>query len=329
MYGQNWQAVANHCGRSSNQCINRWSKTLRPDIKKGKWDRTEDEALRNAVAACGMVWKDVAPRVRGRTDAQCRERWCNILDPRIVVGNWTAQEDERILSMRDRDGKTWSEISKTFNGKRTDNHCMRRYSELTRSIPKKKKRNSISSIPQQPMTTAMNTTATTIGATTTIPSSSARTMINTNNRILMSTSSMVSTTKKPLLLSSNCNKTLTQRLPQNSLGKVLIGSTEEISKRNPAVVAWAVSNGNGKEVTSSSTVALCKSSSNNYFLENGGREGSVDGNTLRLKERSYGTEGLLEGFDRGEESDYDEDGMDVGLVEENQVKGAKRVKYSQ
>lgn len=83
--------VANHCGRSSNQCINRWSKTLRPDIKKGKWDPCEDEALKNAVAACGMVWKDVAPRVRGRTDAQCRERWCNILDPRIVVGNWTPE----------------------------------------------------------------------------------------------------------------------------------------------------------------------------------------------------------------------------------------------
>ncbi|EGG04208.1 uncharacterized protein MELLADRAFT_72431 [Melampsora larici-populina 98AG31] len=142
MYGQNWQAVANHCGRSSNQCINRWSKTLRPDIKKGKWDANEDEALRNAVAACGMVWKDVAPRVRGRTDAQCRERWCNILDPRIVVGNWTSEEDEKILRLRNQESKTWSEISKSFNGRRTDNHCMRRYSELTKSDPKRKQKNS-------------------------------------------------------------------------------------------------------------------------------------------------------------------------------------------
>ncbi|KAG0150038.1 hypothetical protein CROQUDRAFT_130986 [Cronartium quercuum f. sp. fusiforme G11] len=143
MYGQNWQAVANHCGRSSNQCINRWSKTLRPDIKKGKWDAAEDEALKNAVAACGMVWKDVAPRVRGRTDAQCRERWCNILDPRIVVGNWTPEEDERIVSLRNVEGKTWSEISKSFNGRRTDNHCMRRYSELTKTNAKQRKLNSI------------------------------------------------------------------------------------------------------------------------------------------------------------------------------------------
>ncbi|POW22238.1 hypothetical protein PSHT_01551 [Puccinia striiformis] len=90
-YGQNWQAVANHCGRSSNECINQWSKTLRPDIKKGKWDPIKDEALKSAVTACGMVWKDVAPCLRGRTDTWCRERWCNILNPRIVVGNWTPE----------------------------------------------------------------------------------------------------------------------------------------------------------------------------------------------------------------------------------------------
>ncbi|KNZ48297.1 hypothetical protein VP01_576g6 [Puccinia sorghi] len=171
-YGQNWQA-----GRKSNKFrsnknnnkrkerkkerkkekIDDWIKTLRPDIKKGKWDPVEDEALKSAVAACGMVWKDVAPRVRGRTDAQCRERWCNILDPRIVVGNWTPevihipllpffflllcsqcssrslpQEDQKILRMRDVERRTWSEISKSFNGRRTDNHCMRRHSELKR-----------------------------------------------------------------------------------------------------------------------------------------------------------------------------------------------------
>ncbi|KAA1122020.1 Myblike DNAbinding domain-containing protein [Puccinia graminis f. sp. tritici] len=152
-YGQNWQAVANHCGRSSNQCINRWSKTLRPDIKKGKWDPVEDEALKSAVAACGMVWKDVAPRVRGRTDAQCRERWCNILDPRIVVGNWTPEEDQKILRMRDIERKTWSEISKSFNGRRTDNHCMRRHSELKRVKDPMTKRQPTQPKPVPPLTT--------------------------------------------------------------------------------------------------------------------------------------------------------------------------------
>ncbi|POV95962.1 hypothetical protein PSTT_15927, partial [Puccinia striiformis] len=130
-YGQNWQAdktmlylknekwknfiVANHCGRSSNECINQWSKTLRPDIKKGKWDPIKDEALKSAVTACGMVWKDVAPCLRGRTDTWCRERWCNILNPRIVVGNWTPEEDQKILRRRDVERKTWLRISKSFH----------------------------------------------------------------------------------------------------------------------------------------------------------------------------------------------------------------------
>ncbi|POW07690.1 hypothetical protein PSTT_08053, partial [Puccinia striiformis] len=91
------------------------SKTLRPDIKKGKWDPIEDEALKSAVAACGMVWKDAAPCDKGRTDTWCRERWCNILDPRIVVENWTPEEDQKILRRRDVEHKTWLGISKIFH----------------------------------------------------------------------------------------------------------------------------------------------------------------------------------------------------------------------
>lgn len=102
-FGQNWQAgafcfppapvlvltpsfiaVALLVGRHSNQCINRWTKTLRPSIKRGKWTAEEDDLLRAAHAACGPAWKLVEARVKGRTDAQCRERWVNILNPEIL-----------------------------------------------------------------------------------------------------------------------------------------------------------------------------------------------------------------------------------------------------
>lgn len=33
----------------------------------------------------------------------------------------TLQEDDKIIEMRNQN-KSWSDISKTFNGKRTDNH---------------------------------------------------------------------------------------------------------------------------------------------------------------------------------------------------------------
>lgn len=75
--------VARVTGRYSNACINRWTKSLRPSITRGKWSDKEDEELRVAVAMVGCNWKEVAPRVTGRTDAQCRERWTNVLDPNL------------------------------------------------------------------------------------------------------------------------------------------------------------------------------------------------------------------------------------------------------
>ncbi|KAH9450183.1 hypothetical protein Pst134EA_026892 [Puccinia striiformis f. sp. tritici] len=218
-YGQNWQAVANHCGRSSNQCINRWSKTLRPDIKKGKWDPIEDEALKSAVAACGMVWKDVAPRVRGRTDAQCRERWCNILDPRIVVGNWTPEEDQKILRMRDVERKTWSEISKSFNGRRTDNHCMRRHSELKRVKDPTLKRHSGS----HPKTVGPLLLITNGGG---MSSSSSNSSVGGGEGERQSSTERVMNNNSLVLIGTTTNR------PNTTLGRVLIPSNSGYTRRN-------------------------------------------------------------------------------------------------
>ncbi|GAA5865724.1 hypothetical protein JCM1840_003233 [Sporobolomyces johnsonii] len=138
LYGENWQAVARHAGRNSNQCINRWTKSLKPSIKRGKWTTAEDDALRSAVAAVGQNWKHVAPRVGGRTDAQCRERWTNVLDPRLEKKKeWTERDDALLLAARE-DGKGWSVIAhQVFEDTRTDNACMRRHRDLTKQRPPK------------------------------------------------------------------------------------------------------------------------------------------------------------------------------------------------
>ncbi|GAA6064469.1 hypothetical protein JCM10212_001818 [Sporobolomyces blumeae] len=139
LYGENWQLVSRYTGRHSNACINRWTKSLRPTIKRGKWSREEDDTLRAAVKAVGKNWKLIAPRVTGRTDAQCRERWTNFLDPKVLIGQpWSAEEDRILLEAKEA-GKSWSEISKTcFNETRTDNNCFRRYTVLNKA-PRKPK----------------------------------------------------------------------------------------------------------------------------------------------------------------------------------------------
>jgi hypothetical protein len=54
--------------------------------------------LKAAVEACGRSWKAVAPRVKGRTDAQCRERYMNLLNPEINKGPWT--DEVRVVVWR-------------------------------------------------------------------------------------------------------------------------------------------------------------------------------------------------------------------------------------
>ncbi|KDE08842.1 hypothetical protein, variant 1 [Microbotryum lychnidis-dioicae p1A1 Lamole] len=126
LYGQDWQALSAYVGRPANALITRWTKTLQPNIKKGKFTPEEDELLLQAVERWGTKkWKEVSSVVRFRTDAQCRERWFNHLDPEVRQNKkkrWTQKEDELLRRLR-AEGMGWSLLAKRFKG-RTDNACL-------------------------------------------------------------------------------------------------------------------------------------------------------------------------------------------------------------
>lgn len=64
------------------ECLHRWSKTLNPNIKRGRWTLEEDNRLRLACHAYqNHNWIKIQQHIPGRTDVQCRERWCNIINP--------------------------------------------------------------------------------------------------------------------------------------------------------------------------------------------------------------------------------------------------------
>ena len=61
--------------RTSNQCIQRWTRVLNPKIVKGKWTPEEDLMLCEAIQHCqDKSWKSIAALVPGRTDIQVRYR---------------------------------------------------------------------------------------------------------------------------------------------------------------------------------------------------------------------------------------------------------------
>jgi hypothetical protein len=77
-------------------------------------------------------WSFIAQHVPRRTDVQCRERYCNLLDPEISHGQWDEKEDQKLLEIIDKVGVGhWTDVAKMM-GSRTDNQCWRRWKVLRR-----------------------------------------------------------------------------------------------------------------------------------------------------------------------------------------------------
>ncbi|KYQ93817.1 putative myb transcription factor [Tieghemostelium lacteum] len=129
---KNWQTIAEYLSaRTGQQCLHRWQKTLNPNIKRGKWSAKEDELLRNAVEIYGYGnWVMVKKHVPGRTDMQCRERWCNVIDPQLNKTPFTPEEDRKLKELIEQHGVgKWATIASAL-GTRTDNQCWRRWKQV-------------------------------------------------------------------------------------------------------------------------------------------------------------------------------------------------------
>ena len=72
------------------------------------WSDDEDKKLILIVKENGPnqdTWKKAAEQLDGRNIKQCRERWCNQLDPNVKKGQWTLAEEELIIKLQQEIGK--------------------------------------------------------------------------------------------------------------------------------------------------------------------------------------------------------------------------------
>ena len=61
-------------------------------LHAGPWSPQEDAQLTELVKQYGgKHWARIASLLPGRTGKQCRERWCNNLDPSLKKGAWTQE----------------------------------------------------------------------------------------------------------------------------------------------------------------------------------------------------------------------------------------------
>ncbi|XP_019438403.1 PREDICTED: myb-related protein 3R-1-like isoform X1 [Lupinus angustifolius] len=105
---------------------------------KGQWTPEEDEILSQAVQRFkGKNWKKIAECFKDRTDVQCLHRWQKVLNPELVKGPWSKEEDEIIIALVNKYGpKKWSNIAQHLPG-RIGKQCRERWhNHLNPSINK-------------------------------------------------------------------------------------------------------------------------------------------------------------------------------------------------
>ncbi|XP_077239035.1 transcription factor MYB3R-3-like [Tasmannia lanceolata] len=105
---------------------------------KGGWTPQEDETLRNAVEAFkGKCWKKIAEYFPDRSEVQCLHRWQKVLNPELIKGPWTPEEDDKIIELVSKYGPAkWSVISKSLSG-RIGKQCRERWHNHLNPIIKK------------------------------------------------------------------------------------------------------------------------------------------------------------------------------------------------
>ena len=112
--------------RSEEQCKLRWDTVLQPGLVKGKWTATEDAKILSLISRGLETWAAVSRSVEGRSEKQCRERFLNHLDPRLVKGKWTGEEDATLVAAHGKWGSCWHRISGFLPG-RSENAVKNRW----------------------------------------------------------------------------------------------------------------------------------------------------------------------------------------------------------
>ena len=106
----------------------KYQKASNKNILKGHWTKEEDLKLGQAVTKYdGKNWKKIAESLPGRTDVQCLHRWQKVLNPNLVKGPWTEEEDRLVLQLVQLFGpQQWTQIAEHLPG-RIGKQCRERW----------------------------------------------------------------------------------------------------------------------------------------------------------------------------------------------------------
>ncbi|CCH43008.1 hypothetical protein BN7_2555 [Wickerhamomyces ciferrii] len=99
--------------RKAKDCRKRWTNSLDPNLKKGKWTKEEDDSLLLSYNKHGSSWQKISLEIPGRTDDQCAKRYIEVLDPNTKdrLRPWKLDEDLQLIRKVKTYGTKWRTIS--------------------------------------------------------------------------------------------------------------------------------------------------------------------------------------------------------------------------
>ncbi|THC96048.1 hypothetical protein EYZ11_004469 [Aspergillus tanneri] len=100
--------------------------------KQRRWTAEEDAQLQEGVQAAingsrPLLWREIAKSVPGRSNKDCRRRWCNSLAGSLSKGHWTESEDERLWTAVQKHGTQWAVVAQEV-GTRSPDQCSSHWS---------------------------------------------------------------------------------------------------------------------------------------------------------------------------------------------------------
>ena len=102
------------------------------ESKYVKWTEEEDDILRRAIDQYGEKrWTLISQHLTRRTSHNCRNRWFRAINPRLIKGMWTVEEDEKLIQFVKENGINWAKCSKIIHG-RTGLRCKDRWFNVVR-----------------------------------------------------------------------------------------------------------------------------------------------------------------------------------------------------
>ncbi|KAK9497291.1 hypothetical protein O3M35_004637 [Rhynocoris fuscipes] len=119
--------LSDECLTSIDNSLDASSKPPKVQVMKYRWTKEEDIKLKHLVEEYQENWSVISRHLPPRTDLQCQQRWHKVVNPELVKGPWTKEEDDTVVSLVERYGpKKWTLIARHLKG-RIGKQCRERW----------------------------------------------------------------------------------------------------------------------------------------------------------------------------------------------------------